>query len=261
MPARVAPRHVYKKLRTCSAKRSRTPSGACRRCSTARSSVWSRTAAATSIGCCSGATGRTSMAFDLLAVDGEDLRDRPLLERKRRLRAIMPRIESRLLYVDHVAAGASRSSARPARVTSRGSSGSGRSGRYERDGVSTSWVKVEERRLLADGIGRRELFEARRDQRQARRQGLARADDSHPPRIVGRVTRACHACDPQKLYARSLTRPVAQDSIRDGPPRIGFATTRQPTGSIWPFDLPTRPSTADPSGIPGPNLAWGRPRL
>jgi len=35
------------------------------------------------------------LAFDRLSVDGEDLRDRPLLERKRRLRAIMPRMESR----------------------------------------------------------------------------------------------------------------------------------------------------------------------
>jgi len=42
-------------------------------------------------------------AFDLLSVDGEELCERPLIERKRRLRAIMPRIESRLLYVDHVA--------------------------------------------------------------------------------------------------------------------------------------------------------------
>ena len=38
-------------------------------------------------------------AFDLLAVDGEDLRAWPLRERKRRLRAIMPapRVRSRLL--------------------------------------------------------------------------------------------------------------------------------------------------------------------
>lgn len=41
-------------------------------------------------------------AFDLLSVDGEDLRAKPLLERKRRLKRIMPRIESRLLFVDHV---------------------------------------------------------------------------------------------------------------------------------------------------------------
>src|SRR5262245_3983747 len=42
-------------------------------------------------------------AFDLLALDGEDLRDLPLMERKRLLRAIMPRVESRVLLVEHVA--------------------------------------------------------------------------------------------------------------------------------------------------------------
>jgi bifunctional non-homologous end joining protein LigD len=42
-------------------------------------------------------------AFDLLWLDGEDLRMLPLLERKRRLRRLVPRCESRLLFVDHVA--------------------------------------------------------------------------------------------------------------------------------------------------------------
>jgi bifunctional non-homologous end joining protein LigD len=41
------------------------------------------------------------VAFDVLAIDGKDLCARPLLERKRRLRAIIPRMESRLLYHDH----------------------------------------------------------------------------------------------------------------------------------------------------------------
>ena len=41
-------------------------------------------------------------AFDLLEVDGEDLRMQPLLERKRRLRVIMPKVASRLLYLDHI---------------------------------------------------------------------------------------------------------------------------------------------------------------
>ena len=50
---------------------------------------------------CSGATGRFA-AFDALSIDGEDLRAWPLVERKRRLRAIMPRMMSRLLYLDHV---------------------------------------------------------------------------------------------------------------------------------------------------------------
>jgi bifunctional non-homologous end joining protein LigD len=42
------------------------------------------------------------LAFNLLAMNGEDLRDRLILERKRRLRAIMRRMTSRLVYMDHV---------------------------------------------------------------------------------------------------------------------------------------------------------------
>jgi hypothetical protein len=42
-------------------------------------------------------------AFDLLSLDGKDLRRLPLTKRKRRLAAIMPRVESRVRYVDHLA--------------------------------------------------------------------------------------------------------------------------------------------------------------
>jgi hypothetical protein len=41
------------------------------------------------------------VAFDVLAIDGEGAR--PLLKHKRRLRAIMPRIDTRLVYMDHLA--------------------------------------------------------------------------------------------------------------------------------------------------------------
>ncbi|MDR7116219.1 DNA ligase D [Caulobacter sp. BE254] len=40
-------------------------------------------------------------AFDLLALDGEDLRDLPLRERKARLKTMMGQDEARLRYVDH----------------------------------------------------------------------------------------------------------------------------------------------------------------
>ena len=43
------------------------------------------------------------MAFDLLELDGEDLHELPLIERKRRLRRLIPRESSRLKYVDHIA--------------------------------------------------------------------------------------------------------------------------------------------------------------
>src|SRR5262245_12745166 len=41
-------------------------------------------------------------AFDVLVIDADDVRGVPLLERKRRLLEIMPRVESRVRYVDHV---------------------------------------------------------------------------------------------------------------------------------------------------------------
>src|SRR4030095_9074721 len=41
-------------------------------------------------------------AFDLLWLDGEDLRSLPLIERKKRLAAIVPTSPAFLLYVDHV---------------------------------------------------------------------------------------------------------------------------------------------------------------
>jgi bifunctional non-homologous end joining protein LigD len=42
-------------------------------------------------------------AFDALSVNGEDLRTLPLLECKRRLLQVMARIDTRLLYLDHIA--------------------------------------------------------------------------------------------------------------------------------------------------------------
>ena len=42
-------------------------------------------------------------AFDLLWLDGSDLRDRPLLERKRLLRKLLPRHPKSVLYVEHFA--------------------------------------------------------------------------------------------------------------------------------------------------------------
>jgi bifunctional non-homologous end joining protein LigD len=41
-------------------------------------------------------------AFDLLMLDGQDLRELPLIERKQALRRIVPNEASRLLYADHV---------------------------------------------------------------------------------------------------------------------------------------------------------------
>ena len=42
------------------------------------------------------------LAFDLLFLNGDDLRDLPLIERKRRLKRLVGRHKKGLLYVDHV---------------------------------------------------------------------------------------------------------------------------------------------------------------
>jgi bifunctional non-homologous end joining protein LigD len=44
-------------------------------------------------------------AFDLVWLDGGDLREQPLLERKRALRKLAPLSPQALRYVDHVASG------------------------------------------------------------------------------------------------------------------------------------------------------------
>jgi bifunctional non-homologous end joining protein LigD len=47
-------------------------------------------------------------AFDLVWLNGRDLRQKALLERKRLLRELVPKNHSRLLYMSHVDSGGSR---------------------------------------------------------------------------------------------------------------------------------------------------------
>jgi bifunctional non-homologous end joining protein LigD len=91
-------------------------------------------------------------AFDLLEVDGEDLRDQPLAARKRPLRRqIMPRRDSRLLYVDHLERRGSALSRAACERDLEGIVAKWRHGRYERDGVSTSWLKIKNPAYSPDG--------------------------------------------------------------------------------------------------------------
>src|SRR5215469_10569068 len=47
-------------------------------------------------------------AFDLVWLNGRDLRYKPLLERKRLLRQLVPKDHTRLLYMSHLVRGGSR---------------------------------------------------------------------------------------------------------------------------------------------------------
>jgi bifunctional non-homologous end joining protein LigD len=82
-------------------------------------------------------------AFDVLSVPGEDLRDVPLLERKRRLVAVMPSIACRVLYLDHLA-GRGRDLFRASCERElEGIVAKWAHGRYQSDGHCTSWLKIK----------------------------------------------------------------------------------------------------------------------
>ncbi|HEU5256527.1 MAG TPA: hypothetical protein VFU28_11085 [Vicinamibacterales bacterium] len=111
-------------------------------------------------------------AFDLLWLDGEDLRSL-LITRKRRVKAIMPRVESRVLYVDHVA-GRGRALFRAAcKNDLEGVVAKWRHGTYQ-TGQGTSWLKIKNPRY-SQVEGRHELFEHR---------GQLPASRTSAPRLV-----------------------------------------------------------------------------
>jgi len=92
-------------------------------------------------------------------LDYEDLRLLPLLERKRRLRRLVPRTNSRLLYVDHVARRG-HDLFRAVCVTSRASSARSAHSRYVEQ--PPPWMKVLNPRYTQK-IDRHDLFERRED--------------------------------------------------------------------------------------------------
>jgi bifunctional non-homologous end joining protein LigD len=107
-------------------------------------------------------------AFDLLDLEGQDLRPLPLIQRKRHLKDLLPHSGSRVLYVDHIVGRGVDLFREACRRDLEGAVGKWRDGRYETDGVSTSWVKIKNP-IYSQIVGRRELFETRNDKRQSRR--------------------------------------------------------------------------------------------
>jgi len=83
------------------------------------------------------------MAFDALRIDGHDLRNRPLLERKRRLRALVPRVETRFLYLDHIERRGVELFQAVWHADLEGIVAKWKDGPYHTDGVTTSWLKIK----------------------------------------------------------------------------------------------------------------------
>jgi bifunctional non-homologous end joining protein LigD len=93
-------------------------------------------------------------AFDLLWLDGRHLRDRPLLERKSRLRKLLPRHPRSVLYVDHVASGTNLFQV----ICDRDIEGvvaKQASARYTPD--ATTWVKIKNQHY-SQAAGRQDFF-------------------------------------------------------------------------------------------------------
>jgi hypothetical protein len=80
-----------------------------------------------------------------LSINGDDLKSAPQLERKRRLRAVMPRIESRLKYVDYVKGRGLDLFWQVCRRDLEGIVAKYAVRRDSTDGVQTSWIKIKNR--------------------------------------------------------------------------------------------------------------------
>ena len=108
------------------------------------------------------------MAFDLLSLDGADVRARPLQERKRLLARIMPRVESHVRYVDGIPGRGVDFFRVGCAHDLEGIVAKWKSGTYQ-PGPRTSWVKIRNPRY-SQWEGRRDLFDARSDNATRRRQ-------------------------------------------------------------------------------------------
>jgi bifunctional non-homologous end joining protein LigD len=102
-------------------------------------------------------------AFDVLYLDGRDLRQLPLIERKRILRDLVPRSDSRLLYVSHVGERGVNLFREVCARDLEGIVAKWKSGAYT-SGNETSWVKVKNPDY-SQAKGRWEQFQRKPQQR------------------------------------------------------------------------------------------------
>jgi bifunctional non-homologous end joining protein LigD len=100
------------------------------------------------------------IAFDLLWLDGEDLRHVPLIERKLRLRAVVPTSGERLLYCDHVEHDGEALFRVACAQDLEGIVAKPKQSRYRTE--QTDWLKIRNQRY-SQWIGRQELFERERE--------------------------------------------------------------------------------------------------
>ena len=99
------------------------------------------------------------LAFDVLWLDGGDLRRLPLIERKATLRGIVPN-NDRVRYVEHIDGRGIELFRAACKMDIEGVVCKWRDGIYQIGGSTTSWLKVKNARY-SQAEGRSELFAAR----------------------------------------------------------------------------------------------------
>lgn len=97
-------------------------------------------------------------AFDVLEINGRDLRALPLIERKERLRDIMPAIECRVLFLDSIAQRGCDLFRAVCERDLEGIVGKWAHGTYRTDGRATSLLKTKNPEY-SQIMDRHELFE------------------------------------------------------------------------------------------------------
>ncbi len=82
------------------------------------------------------------LRFDLLYLDGKDLRGLPLIERKRTLHKVVPKHPTSLLYVDHVEADGERLFKLACERDLEGIVAKDQQSRYAVEDGNPAWVKI-----------------------------------------------------------------------------------------------------------------------
>ncbi len=99
--------------------------------------------------------------FDLLYVDGIDLRVLPLVERKAKLRKLIPRTPSSVLYLDHLNGKGVELYEQCCKLDLEGVVAKPKESPYRELGGKAVWIKIKNPGY-SQAQGRRELFDSRR---------------------------------------------------------------------------------------------------
>jgi bifunctional non-homologous end joining protein LigD len=159
------------------------------------------------------------VVFDLLWLDGEDLRALPLIERKKRLAAIVPAAPAFLLYVDHVEEKGRDLFGAVCATDLEGIVAKPKNSPY--DPTRTKWIKIKNPNY-SQKEGRREMFNS----------FMGYNDFAHVRELTKEVTWAASSRDGRDLWPKAEKTGVAyQESfvLREPSTRVQLTqTSRKP---------------------------------